>query len=308
MLEFALSVIGPVVLLITFGYGLYKTGLLIDDFVERASRLIFNFALPALLFTTIVNSDIQNISEVPMLVIGVATTLGICVLLMLLCPFVIDKRSDRGVVIQGAFRSNMGIIGLAYCFNAYGDAGLALASIYLGALTITYNIVSVVILNYYLDSKTSLPRMIKGVASNPIILAILSALLISYFNIELPTILMNSAGYFAQLTLPLALLCTGAALRFSSFRADAKAAIFSIFVKCFIYPSAVVLSAIYFDIKGMTLGIVYLMSIAPTAAASYVMVRKIGGNHTLAAHIIAISTILSVPVTVVGYAMLQAYI
>ena len=308
IIDFAFSVIGPVVLLIAFGYGLYKTGLMTDDFVERASRLIFNFALPALLFTTISASNIDAVFDFDMIVIGVLGTITICFALMLISPFLVAKRSDRGVVIQGAFRSNMGIIGLAYCANAYGEAGLALGSIYLGALTITYNVISVGILNFYLDSKTSFIIVIKGVASNPIILSIVAALLVSTFNIKLPSIILNSAGYFAQLTLPLALLCTGAALRFSNFRNDAKAASLSIFVKCFVYPGIIVLAAIYFDIRGITLGVVYLMSIAPTAAASYVMVRKIGGNHQLAAHIIAISTILSVPITIVGYTLLAVYL
>nr|WP_229333669.1 AEC family transporter [Glaciecola sp. MH2013] len=278
-----------------------------DDFVERASRLIFNFALPALLFTTIAKSDISTISDKNMLVIGVLGTLGICLVLMLIAPYIVTKRADRGVVIQGAFRSNMGIIGLAYCANAYGQEGLALASIYLGALTITYNVISVIILNFYLDSKTSYLRMIKGVVTNPIILAIVSALLVSNFQLNLPSILINSAGYFAQLTLPLALLCTGAALRFSSLRADGKAAAISILVKCFIYPFVIVAFALGFGIDGMALGVVYLMSIAPTAAASYVMVRKIGGNYTLAAHIIAISTLVSVPITIAGYSVVMHY-
>jgi predicted permease len=308
ILNFAISVIGPVVLLIAFGYGLYKSGLMSDDFVERASRLIFNFALPALLFTTISKSDVNLASKIDTILIGITGTVLICVLLMFLCQYMVPRRGDRGVVIQGAFRSNMGIIGLAYCANAYGEAGLALGSIYLGALTITYNIISVGILNFYLDSKVSWLKIAKGIASNPIILSIVAALCVSKFHIEIPDIIMNSADYFAQLTLPLALLCTGAALRFSSFKADAKAAALSIFVKCFVYPAMIVIAAIYFDIRGTTLGVLYLMSIAPTAAASYVMVRKIGGNHKLAAHIIAISTILSVPITIVGYTLISNYL
>jgi predicted permease len=308
IIDFAFSVIGPVVLLIAFGYGLYKKGLMTDDFVERASRLIFNFALPALLFTTISKNPIIASAKIDMLLIGVSGTVIICFVLMLVCPFLISQRSDRGVVIQGAFRSNMGIIGLAYCANAYGEEGLVLGSLYLGALTITYNIISVAILNFYLESKTSLLIVIKGIASNPIILAIVAALIVSALNIQLPSILLNSAGYFAQLTLPLALLCTGAALRFSSFRVDAKAAVISIIVKCIVYPGIIISTAIYYDIKGITLGVMYLMSIAPTAAASYIMVRKIGGNHQLAAHIIAISTIVSVPITIVGYSAISAYL
>jgi predicted permease len=35
------------------------------------------------------------------------------------------------------------------------------------------------------------------------------------------------------------------------------------------------------------------MFASPTAAASFVMVRTIGGNHTLAANIVALTTLIS---------------
>ncbi|GBL06125.1 AEC family transporter [Glaciecola sp. KUL10] len=308
ILSFSISVIGPVVLLIAFGYFLYKQKLMTDDFVERASRLIFHFALPALLFSSISKSDLSTLTDLKTISVGISGTLIFFVVSLLVVPFLIERRSDRGVVIQGSFRANMGIIGLAYCQNAYGDIGLAYASIYMGCLTIVYNVLSVGILNIFNDGKQSLAIVLKGIASNPIIIAIIVSLSVAYFKLPIPNAIDNSIGYFAQLTLPLALLCTGASLRFSSFSSDAKAAGISILAKCIFYPLLLVTVAIYFDIEGMALGVVFLMAVCPTAAASYVMVRKIGGNHILAAHIIAISTLLSVPFTVLGYALLSAKI
>ena len=57
---------------------------------------------------------------------------------------------------------------------------------------------------------------------------------------------------------------------------------------------------------GMSLGIVLLLSIAPTAAASYVMVRNMGGDHRLAASIIAVSTLVSLPVTALAFGTLTS--
>ncbi|EVT76690.1 putative membrane protein, partial [Vibrio parahaemolyticus V-223/04] len=37
---------------------------------------------------------------------------------------------DQGVLIQGGFRANTGIIGIAYVANAYGSQGVALAALY----------------------------------------------------------------------------------------------------------------------------------------------------------------------------------
>ncbi len=305
---FAVAVIGPVILMIGFGYGLFRYGTLDDDFVEKASRLVFNFALPALLFTTISTSSVAKLTDPKVISIGVSGTLLIFVSMLVLAPWLIKNKNDRGVVIQGAFRSNMGIIGLAYCANAYGSEGLAYGSVYLGGLTIVYNLLSVAVLNIYQNKATSYTKITKDIVSNPIILSIVAGLLVSVFNINLPSIITNSAEYFAQLTLPLALLCTGAALRFSTMRQNGMPSIFSISIKCFIYPLVLVSLAVLFGISGMPLMVVYLMAISPTAAASYVMVRKIGGNHELAAQIIAISTVISVPFTLLGFFLISSFV
>lgn len=307
-ITFAVAVIGPVILMIAFGYGLYRYGTLDDAFVEKASKLVFNFALPALLFTTISNSSVSQLTDIKVISVGMGGTMLVFLAMLIIVPLCIKAKDDRGVVIQGSFRSNMGIIGLAYCANAYGSEGLAYGSVYLGGLTILYNLLSVAVLNVFQNKGFSYTKIAKDIVTNPIILSIIAGLLVSSFEIEMPAIISNSAEYFAQLTLPLALLCTGAALRFSTMRQNGIAGLFSITVKCIVYPLIVVSIAVLMDIKGMPLMIVFLMAISPTAAASYVMVRKIGGNHELAAQIIAISTVLSVPFTLLGFAMIRLFI
>jgi hypothetical protein len=75
-----------------------------------------------------------------------------------------------------------------------------------------------------------------------------------------------------------------------------------------VYPIVIVAVAVLAGVEGMALMIVFLMAISPTAAASYVMARKIGGNHELAAQIIAISTVVSVPFTLAGFAIIRAFV
>jgi predicted permease len=55
----------------------------------------------------------------------------------------------------------------------------------------------------------------------------------------------------------------------------------------------------------MRLGILLLMWSAPTAAASYVMVRAMGGNAALAPNIIALTTLGSLATTSVGIVLLR---
>ena len=303
--DFAITVIGPVLVLLIMGNVLLRAKLINDEFVATGSKLVFTVALPALLFISISQADFSKAANPVLIITGLSGTLGYFLVLMLTSHLMVPNRQATGVVTQGGFRANMGIIGLAYCAQTYGNDGLAAASVYLGMVTILFNILSVFILNFYQEGKRSLTSQIKGIAKNPLIIAIVIALPFSYFDWQLPVLLTTTGEYFAQLTLPLALLCTGASLQFRSFSADWFNISLSSLSKCVFYPAVMVGVAYAAGLRGMPLGIVLLMTIAPTAAASYVMVRTLGGDYRLAASIIAITTVLSLPLTIAAFDFLS---
>lgn len=153
-----------------------------EAFIESGSKLVFNVALPALLFLSISQSDFSNAANFSLIAIGIVGTLVMCVLLMLLAHFTVNPQNARGVVVQGGFRANMGIIGLAYCANTYGSEGLAAASVYMGCVTILYNVVSVFVLNFYQVGFSAPMAQIKGITRNPLIISIVAALPFSYYQ------------------------------------------------------------------------------------------------------------------------------
>ena len=303
--DFAITVIGPVLVLLIMGNVLLRAKLINDEFVATGSKLVFTVALPALLFISISQADFSKAANPVLIITGLTGTLGYFLLLMLASHLMVPNRQATGVVTQGGFRANMGIIGLAYCAQTYGNDGLAAASVYLGMVTILFNVLSVFILNFYQEGKRSLTSQVKGIVKNPLIIAIVIALPFSYFDWQLPVLLTTTGEYFAQLTLPLALLCTGASLQFRSFSADWFNISLSSLSKCVFYPAVMVGLAYAAGLRGMPLGIVLLMTIAPTAAASYVMVRTLGGDYRLAASIIAITTVLSLPLTIAAFDFLS---
>ncbi|QSX35187.1 AEC family transporter [Shewanella avicenniae] len=305
MFTFIANTLVPVLILLLMGWGLYRYKILNEGFVEAGSKLVFNLALPALLFLSISQSDFSHAANLPLIVTGAVSTTLFFAVLMLFCHRSVSPPSARGVVIQGGFRANMGIIGLAYCANTYGTEGIAVASVYLGSITILFNILSVFVLNFYLDGKRSLLHTIKGMLTNPLIIAIVAALPFSYLQISIPEWILKTGHYFAQLTLPLALICTGASLQFRSFSADWFNIVVATVCKCVLYPAVMVFAAYSMGFRDTALGIVLLLAIAPTAAASYVMVRNLGGDHRLAASIIAVTTLVSLPVTAAAFGALR---
>lgn len=305
ILEFSFSVTGPIFVILALGLALMRIGLLDEHFVAVGSRLVFNVALPALLFLSIAKTRIEHSANLPLIAFGAAATLCVYLLLEIVARHAVTAERDRGVVVQGGFRSNMAIIGLAYCFNAYGEAGLATASVYVGLVTILFNVLSVITLSRSLNRSQGLRPVARAIATNPLILGIVLAIPVSWAHIPLPRVLLQSGEHFAQMTLPLALLCTGASLDFRSLRQQMASTLLATASKLVAVPLMFTLGGLWLGFRGLDLGILLLMSSAPTAAASYVMVRAMGGNGGLAANIIALTTLGSVLTTSLGIVVLR---
>ena len=305
-LFFSLAVTGPIFILLGLGIVLMRIQLLNDAFVDVGSRLVFSMGLPALLFLSISKTSIGASSNLSLVGFGLSMTVAVFLLLEYLAAKHVQPPEDRGVVVQGAYRSNMGIIGLALCANAYGEQGLIVSSLYVGLVTILFNVLAVITLSRSLQRKQGVGRMIKGIVSNPLIIAIVLALPVSMSGTKLPTVLLRSVQYLADLTLPLALICTGASLNFGTFRAEIRNTLLSGGFKLVIVPLLFSLGGVALGFRGIELGVVLLMSSAPTAAASYVMVRAMGANAPLAANIIALTTLGSLVTTSLGIVLLRS--
>lgn len=304
---FSFSITGPIFVMLVLGIVLARIGLLTDAFIDVGSRLVFNVTLPSLLFISISKTDFAQTVNATLVVYGLFATLVVFVLLELASRGLVEPAEDRGVVVQGSFRSNMGIIGLAYCVNAYGETGLATASLYLALVTILYNVLSVITLNRSLSRRRGVAGILGGIARNPLIIGIVLALPVAWAGIELPAILLDTGSYFAQMTLPLALLCTGGSLDLRALRHGLHNALIASVAKLAVVPALVTAGGVALGLGELELGVVFLMSSAPTAAASYVMVRSMGGNAQLAANIIVITTLGSVLVTSLGITWLRGW-
>ncbi len=306
ILAFSLSVTGPIFVLLALGILLIRIEFLNDAFVDIGSRLVFTLGLPALLFLNVSKANLGESADLALVGYGLLMTLVVYLLLKYLAAKHVSPAEDRGVVVQGAYRSNMGIIGLALCANAYGDQGLVAASLYVGLVTILFNVLAVITLSRSRLREQGWGRMLKGIVLNPLIIGIILAFPVSIGNIVLPTALLRSIQYVADLTLPLALICTGASLNLMAFRAEIRNTLLSSGFKLVVVPALFCLGGIALGFRGIELGVLLLMSSAPTAAASYVMVRAMGANAALAANIIAVTTIGSLVTTSLGIMLLRA--
>ena len=310
LLFFSLQITLPIAILVLLGVWFRRLGWLTEAFNQSASKLVFNVALPCILFTNIVRADVGAQFGWKIIAFAVGFILASFVVLSLLSHWVTSLREERGVFVQGAYRGNMGIIGLAFCFSTYGVEGGTLASIYLAVLSLVYNILAVLTLNRWAIKahntnvlKTSLTSLMK----NPLIIAICIAAFWRASGLLVPEVIIRSAQYLAQLTLPLALLSIGASLSWAGIISAGRVTAWASALKLIVLPYLAAAIAYQLGFQGMELGVMYLMMATPTAAASYMMVRAMGGNVSLAASIIAVTTICSLVTTSLGLMVMKGW-
>ena len=287
------------------GVLLKRLGWIDTAFVNTASSLVFKGTLPALLFLAILRADLGAALQPGLLIyFALATVAGFLLAwgwAIWRCP-----HADRGVYVQGAFRGNNGIVGLALASSLYGDFGLSLGGVLAGLVILCYNALSALVLALYSPSSKTDPWSIaKSILCNPLVLAVLAAIPFAYWRIPLPGWLLTSAGYFAQMSLPLALICIGATLSLASLRESGGTALSASLMKMIWLPALSTLGAWWLGFRGAELGILFLYFASPTAAASFVMAKAVGSNYQLAAAIIVITTLMAVISTNLGLFLLQ---
>ena len=299
-----LDVTLPVFAMVFIGIALKRLGWIDSAFISTASSLVFKATLPTLIFLSLVKADLSVALDVPLLLFFALATLG-QFLLSWGWAHLRVPRADRGIYVQGAFRGNCGVVGLALAAGMYGNYGLSAGSLLLGVVIVMYNALSVVALAAYQPGQATDWRSLLGhIIKNPLILSGFAALPFTAFSVSLPSWVMTSGNYFASLTLPLALICIGATLSVSSMREGSQVALSASSMKMVILPVLSTSAAWLMGFSGNQLGLLFLFFASPTAAASFVMVKAINGNVALAANIIAMTTLMaSVTVTLGIFAL-----
>lgn len=300
-----LAVTAPVFAMLFLGVALKRLRWIDGAFIETASSLVFRGTMPTLLFLGVVKADLDTALQ-PELIsyFFLATTASFFVAwawAVWRVPF-----ADRGVYTQGSFRGNNGIVGLALATSMYGDYGLSLGSLLAAVVILCYNALSAVVLAIYSPGvKPGVRGIARSIVRNPLIIGVLLAVPFAYWQIPLPRWLLTSAEYFAQMTLPLALICIGGTLSLASLRRSSGVAIGASLMKMIWLPLLTTLGAWLWGFRGADLAILFLYFASPTAAASFVMARAVGANHELAAAIIVITTLAAVLCINIGLLLLQ---
>ncbi|MGP4120480.1 AEC family transporter [Psychrobacter aquimaris] len=308
---FAITIVLPNLALMWLGFFMQRRGEASQTFIDQASSFVFNYCLPCLLFFSVVDSDVDYSKQITLIVAGILVTFILFIGAEIYAKYFVSKPADQGVFVQGVFRSNMAIIGLATVANAYGERGLSIGAVYMGLVTILFNILAVITLSRVSKSvdDTWLSRstmIVKKLFTNPLIIALVAAF--AYKALPLPPItgvIHTTGDLLAAVALPLALICAGASIDLKSMLHPSGLSMQASIGRIIVAPLIAIAIGFGFGLSGVHMGVLFLMVASPTAAASYVMAKAMGGNDILAANILAFTTVVGMFGMAIGAAILR---
>ena len=293
-LSLASSAVVPLFLMMSLGYFLKINNTFNDSFLKQLNKLCFKVFLPLVLFINIYNSDFKSMFSFKLISFALISVFASFILLMFIIPIIEKNNSNKGVIIQGIFRSNFILFGIPITQAIYGDSNTEITSILVAFVIPVYNVLSVVALNVFSDVKQSNKKIAKDIIINPFIISTLVAMFFVFTNIKIPLLIKDTIVDISSIATPLALIVLGGSFSFKSLGKYNKPLMISIVGKLIILPLIFVPLSILFGFKQVHLVSLMVMFASPTAVSTFTMAQNAKLNDELAGQIVVINSILSI--------------
>jgi malonate transporter len=302
-----IGLVSPVFLIIALGYFLKRIGTINDNFISKSTKIVFNVSLPALIFSEVSKASLDKVFDIKMLVFVYSGIIISFIVVWIISIPLLNNGKDRGAFIQGSFRSNYAIIGLALISNIFGSDKLGKASLLLAFIVPLFNILSVIALMVpnRKEKQLNVAKTFLEITKNPLIIAVILAVPFSHYRWELPGIILTAVDYLAALSLPLALLGIGGFMNFDDIKKPSFTAFLSSIIKLILIPLAACFIAYELNFPASDMGIIFIFFGCPTAIVSFIMAEAMGSNGKLAGNIVLMTTLGSIITITTGLFILK---
>ncbi|MFQ5943495.1 MAG: AEC family transporter [Anaerolineales bacterium] len=287
LLELFVNNILPVLLVASIGFLLQKL-LKLDP--RPLSQITFYVLSPALVFMLLLSAGIEEQQVLSM--VGFAAAV---VLLTAGATFVMGRaaglRGKRGAafLLTTAFM-NAGNYGLSLNQFAFGDLGLAFASIYFVVSVMLTNSLGVYIAAV---GGGSVIQALKGLAKVPAVYAIPLALIVRSLDVALPLPISRPLELLSLATVPSMLLLLGMQIARAGLPPNRKLLSASVAIKLLAVPAIAVLVSPLFGLEGLARDVGILQSAMPTAVMTTIIATEYDTETTFVTGAVLITTLLS---------------
>lgn len=278
----------PLIALIAIGFLFKKYQFFSDGFWTGAEKLNYYVLFPALLFHTLVTAQIE-FDQLKFVILAMFVVILIVTIFLYLIKSIKNIQPARfGVHVQSIVRFNT-YIGLALVAALYQKEGMAILAILLAVSIPVVNVISVLSLTS--SEEMAFKPVIISLLKNPLIVSCLVGAVFNTFSIPIWDGILNLLKLFSSSSLPLGLLCVGAALQFREMKKDVPALVLDTFARLLIMPALAYVMCLCFGLSHLETQIIVIFFALPTASAAYILTKVLRGDSQLMAAVISFQTI-----------------
>lgn len=294
-LIFSLNATVPVFLMMLFGLLFRNLGWINEEFANKMNKFVFLVPLPVLVFEDLATVDFAEAWDTKFVLFCFCVTV-LSIAIAALVSFLWKDKSIQGEFIQASYRSSAALLGIAFIQNIYGNSGMAPLMI-IGSVPL-YNIMAVVVLSFFhpkqrgIDSKV-IKRTLKGIVTNPIIIAIALGLAWSALQIPMPKILEKTISNVGSVASPMGLMAMGATFDIRKAFKKVKPAFVAATLKLVGLCAVFLPIAVKLGFRESELVAILVMLGSATTVSSYVMAKNMGHEGVLSSSVVMLTTMLS---------------
>ena len=295
-----LAIVLPVFLVITLGVVLTRTRFIGAELIGELNRLTYFVGLPAYLFSSISEATVGGGRAMTVFGVMAGATLGALGIAYVVAKVRRVPAESFGSFLHASIRGNLAYVGLPVISLALAARGASavwpVASLAMAPLTVIANALGVLLLlvGHGRPGPGAWRTLVVQLATNPLLLSSAAGAAVAASGIVLPKWFAQSVAVTGQMALPLALICIGGSLVTMPLRGKRTQAVFASVLKVGITPLLGWPLARWFGLSPDETVIALLFLATPTAAASFTLAGKLGGDEALAATSVVVSTALSI--------------
>ncbi|NNG74979.1 AEC family transporter [Acinetobacter sp. ANC 4277] len=278
----------PLIILIAMGYIFKRTQFLTDEFWRGAEKLNYLILFPVLLFNNLayIKLELATITQV-LLALFIIIIISALTLWVARVFFHIPI-ARFGVYVQSQIRFNT-YIGLSIMSLLFGAQGMQMFAMMIALAIPLVNVISVLAFSQGQGLKPI--QILFSLIKNPLILGCVVGIIFNLLQLSLFSGLEQLFKILASMSLPLGLICVGAALQFAELKHDYPRLLLNTLGRLIVMPSLAYLICYVLNLNQFETIVLVVFFALPTASASYILTRYFHGDSQLMAGVISLQTL-----------------